>query len=64
MATKKSTKTASKAVKKHMHEFKHGEKMRVGRKIKNPKHPAMKRGEEWNAETKNPPQGRGDFEGW
>jgi hypothetical protein len=37
MATKKSSKTASKAVKKHMHEFKHGEKMTGGRKIKNPK---------------------------
>lgn len=37
MATKKSSKTASKLVKKHMHEFKHGEKMAGGRKIKNPK---------------------------
>jgi hypothetical protein len=36
MATKKSS-TASKAVKKRMHEFKHGEKLAGGRKIKNPK---------------------------
>jgi hypothetical protein len=36
MATKKSS-TASKAVKKRMHEFKHGERLAGGRKIKNPK---------------------------
>ena len=36
MATKKSS-TASKAVKKRMHEFKHGEKLAGGRKIRNPK---------------------------
>jgi hypothetical protein len=36
MATKKSS-TASKSVKKRMHEFKHGERLAGGRKIKNPK---------------------------
>jgi hypothetical protein len=36
MATKKSS-VASKAVKKRMHEYKHGQKMGGGRKIKNPK---------------------------